>query len=257
MFGSILGTWGIGAWGALVIGGFACGFLNTLAGGGSLITMPLLILLGLDPIAANATNRLALTVQYSTAVWGFRRHGVPLASPIGGIFASGFVGCLVGTGLALVVPPAVFQRILGVAMLLALIPLFTKGKEWFSQESSEETKQPGLLLFLCFWIGLYSGFIQVGVGVWSLLVLLGVGGFDIRKANATKAWLLAGFALLSTVLFIWAGKIVWVAGAILAIGNAGGAWFAAKIAAKHEMSWVRWLVLFAVLAASAKMLGAL
>jgi len=250
-------SWHIWKWCVLILGGVACGFINTLAGGGSLITLPLLIFLGMNPLVANGTNRLSLSVQYMISAIGFWTGGVKLSRFVVLLALPGLLGVQLGAQLASRMSPDGFRFALGIILLFAIIPIFFKAQKWFVQEDESEGKPKFALIPLFLLVGIYSGFITVGVGVWSLIVLLGMGGYSVNHANAVKALILSLYAILGTIVFLQHDQVNFLVGGVLAGGMAGGAWIATRLALKGALPWLRWVLLFAVVGASLRLLGVL
>lgn len=248
-------TWGLWSWVALFCGGVVCGVINTLAGGGSLITLPLLLFLGVPELAANASNRFALVIQNGAAVTSFWHQGTRDLNTIQWLAGPALVGSIIGAIIALHISPQQFRLALGILMLCSLPPIILR-RQPFSQAHTHLASRPRpLLLVVFFFIGLYSGFIQAGVGVWSLLGLLFVGKFPINQANTIKSQLLFLTTLLATLLFLWHGQVLLLVGVALAAGNTLGAWLAAWLAHHTDLSWLRWLLLVVILCASTRLLG--
>lgn len=249
-------TWNFWQWGALLLGGVGCGFVNTLAGGGSMITMPLLIFLGLPPNEANATNRFALTFQYFISALGFWTQGQRDVQSLWKLVIPGLMGTALGSWFAILVDPALFQTMLAILLLIVVIPVVFRKNTWIDQATEQKPSTSGWWLSLVFFgIGVYSGFIQIGVGIWSLLALLGMGGFSLNHANAIKAQLLCVYALLATILFILHGQVWYGVAFGLAAANGVGAWIATRVAYRYSLTWVRWLLLVVVLLSSMRLLG--
>ena len=245
---------GWGSWSLLVVVGVMCGFINTFAGGGSLITLPLLIFLWIPPHQANASNRLALVFQNAASVSGFWWGGVRDTKSIVRLAGPALVGSFLGAYLAVVISPELFKKALGVFMLIALVPLMRPHKA--SQQEAPEHPSVWLMI-LFFGVGIYAGFIQAGAGIWSLLALLLVGGYDLNRANAVKSQLLFLSTLLATAVFLWKGQVIFVVGLVLAVGNSLGAWLATTLASKVDMRMIRWLLLLVILFSSARLFGLL
>lgn len=238
-------------WLVLVAGGLGCGFVNTLAGGGSLLTLPLLLFLGLPPQIANATNRLALVVSTSTAAYGFRRNGITDTRTVWWLAGPALCGGLLGALLASHLPAEHFRKLFGVLLVLAALPgLFQVNLFQQKQESEAPYPPKRSLIVAFFFVGLYSGLIQVGVGIWSLLLLMTLGGYGVSHSNAIKVQLLLMTTVLASLVFLWNDEVVLVLSATLALGNATGAWLATRLLQEDSnTSWIRWLLLGCAIAA--------
>jgi uncharacterized membrane protein YfcA len=237
----------------LVVAGLLAGFINTLAGGGSLLTIPALIFAGLPSPIANATNRVAVFLQTTVATAQFRRkgqldlkEGVVLGLPA-------LAGSILGTFLAVEMNEALFDKILGAVLILILLTLFIKPSMWI-----EQTKK-GLPLWLripvFFVIGIYGGFIQAGVGFLLIVALSLAVGYDLVKSNALKVMIVLLFSCMSLLIFALSGKVVWLYGIILAVGNMTGAYLGVRFAVKRGAKQVRWVLVAAVGVSALKLFG--
>ncbi len=243
-------------WGILFGGGIACGFINTLAGGGSLVTMPLLIFLGIDPLIANATNRLALVVQNASSATGLWLGGIKDSRSIRWLAPAALFGALFGAKLSFFLTPALFKKILAIIMVAVAVPIVSKKDSFKKKASSLLVGKPTPLLVATFFvIGLYSGFIQIGSGIWSLLALFTIGKYSINHANSIKSQLLFLTTLTATILFIWHGQVLFIVSITLAVGNMFGAAIASWVATKYSLEWLRWFIFVGVLVAASRLFG--
>lgn len=251
--------WSVLQWSVLISGGVICGFINTLAGGGSFITLPLLIFLGQPPLIANATNRFALVIQTGTAATGFWYAGERDTQTVLWLAGPGLLGSFLGAHLAVHLDPQVFRTLFALLLVLAVVPVLYKPKIFENPkhtDASEATQRPPIpLLWAFLFVGMYSGFLQVGVGVWSLILLLNFGAMHVNRANAIKSQLLFLTTGSATILFFIYDQVVLSVGLLLAIGNATGAWLATRLVREKNVSWLRWLVLGGSLAACLRLLN--
>jgi uncharacterized membrane protein YfcA len=239
---------------AVIAAGFACGFINTLAGSGSLITLPLLIFLGLPATVANGTNRVAILLQNVVAVSSFKqqkvldfKRGMLLAIPAA-------IGGIIGAQIAVSLDEETMRRVIGALMAIMLVVLIVRPKRWLEGRPEMLGKNPGWIQYIIFFfIGMYGGFIQAGVGIFLLAGLVLAAGYDLVKANAVKLLIVLFFTIFALIVFILNDQVVWEIGLILAIGNMGGAWIASRMAVKKGATFVRY-VLMAVVAISAVLL---
>jgi len=235
----------------VVAAGFASGFINTLAGSGSLITLPLLIFLGLPANVANGTNRIAILLQSLVATGSFRhqkvldlRRGFLLAVPA-------VLGSVIGAQIAVNLDEETMRRVIGILMVVMLVVIIVRPKRWLDGRPEMLNRRPGWLQLVTFFlIGIYGGFIQAGVGIFLLAGLVLIAGYDLVRANAVKLLIVSCYTVFALVIFIANGQVHWVVGLILAIGSMLGAWVAARMAVKRGARFVRWL-LIAVVAVSA------
>lgn len=220
-----------------------------------MLTVPLLILMGLPPQLANASNRLALVVQTGTATAGFLYHGIRDTRTILWLALPGLGGSWVGAQLAVQLPPDVFRKVFAILLGLAVIPILFKPKLFQDNSVTPPSRPPWSLLVTFFFVGIYSGFIQIGAGIWSLLALLWFGGQNVKYANAIKVQLLFLTTGLASIVFLWHDQVILGISVILAVGNSTGAWLATWLmGGKRDVSWLRWLLLAVSLAAIFKLL---
>lgn len=239
---------------ALLAVGFVSGFLNILAGGGSLLTLPLLIFLGLPAAVANGTNRIGILCQNLFAVASFRRQGV---FPLGlSLFcaAPALVGSYLGATLAVDIDELLFRRLLaGIMLGVLLFTLFDPLKHRRTEALSITPLRAAALLISFFAIGLYGGFVQAGVGFLIIPALL-VHGLDLVRTNAVKIIVILLFTLPALAVFMWHGQVDWPLGLVLAAGNAAGGWVASHLAVKKGHDWIKRVVSLTVLAFALKLL---
>ena len=248
---------------ALVLAaGVAGGFLNTVAGGGSALTMPVLIFLGLPSGVANGTVRVAIIVQNLTAVAGFRGKGhfePALAAQLG---LPALAGAVVGSRIAVDVPDAVFNAVLAGVMVLVLASIFIKPKPAGDRTSAVPEGPPAgarrsLLMVIFFVIGVYGGFIQAGVGFLIMSSLIFLSGYDLVRINAVKVAVILVYTVAAVTVFLLNGKVEWGPGLTLAAGNAAGAWLGARFSVTGGEKWIRIILVVAVLVMAVRVSGLL
>lgn len=239
----------------LLIGaGLLAGIINTLAGGGSLITLPLLIFMGLPPVDANASNRVALFVQNVFAVQGFRSKGVFIFPYSFWVAISAAIGAIVGAKIAIDISGELFRRILAVVMVMVMV--MTALKPYLTRSNMGEvfTKgRVGLSIFLFFFVGVYGGFIQAGVGFLVIAVLSNVHGLNMAKTNSIKVFVILIYTIFALIVFFIEDKIHWEYGLILAIGNATGGWVASRWSVGKDDKWIRLFLIVTVVALAIKL----
>lgn len=208
---------------ALALVGVVTGWVNTLAGGGSMLTVPALMFFGLPADVANATNRIAIVVQCATGVWGYRAQGQLEKNAFVRVVPSTLLGAAAGALPAMALPNRVFRPILLGSLLLMAITLVAK-PSFLSPSPHAERGRPGLLAVGALLLsGFYGGFIQAGVGLILIGVLTGMLGYDLVRANALKLAVVLAFSLVAVAVFMWGGLIQWWPAFALALGSAVGA----------------------------------
>src|SRR5690606_28304837 len=237
-------------YGALCLAGIGAGFLNVVAGGGSLLTLPTLMLLGLPADVANGTNRLSIVSQSLSGVVGFHRGGASLERrSVIGVLVPCVLGSLTGALAASRVPVraleiALLATMTAIAALIALVPrLFAAPRDSEPRWDRRAAGFGGL-----FFAGLYGGFVQAGVGFVLLAVLGGVLRFDVVRANALKMVCTLVFGGVALSVFAAAGQIDWPLAALLAVCTVIGSQLGVRFALKVRHDVVRWLIFGCVVA---------
>ncbi len=225
----------------LLVGvGFVVGFINTVAGGGSLISLPILIFLGLPPSVANGTNRIAIVIQNATGIAGFKSKGIstfPFNIYLG---ISALLGSIIGAQIAVDIKGETFNRILAIIMVAVVLSIVFKPKikiEEFQERLTGKYLWFGVIAF--FFIGIYGGFINAGIGFVILLFLHYVNRMSLVRANATKVAIVFTYTLSALAVFIYNDKVLWKVGLVLAIGNAAGAWFSSRISVNRGDNYIK------------------
>lgn len=239
----------------ILLAGVVAGFLNTVAGGGSIISLPFLIFLGLPAQVANGTNRVAMVVESWVAVWNFRRKGFFdwSLSLLFGIPA--IVGSLIGAQIAINTPEGIFNKILGFVMLfilwLSIRPSKTKSGD---SEVKLTTRKKVIGSIGYFLIGIYGGFIHVGVGFIMIAFTSNLLGMSLVMINSVKALVTGLFLTISLVTFIVSGNVDWMVGLILAVGSGIGAWLGSNFAVSKGDVWIKRILVVTVVIMAGKLL---
>lgn len=235
----------------VILGGMASGFINTLAGGGSAITIPILTELLGDVSVANGTNRIAILVANIGAVANFQRSGkVPWAA-VRRLAIPAALGAIGGSWFATVISSGVLRRVFAAVILFVALSVLYKPARWV-QEREAKLREPWRSL-LFFALGFYGGFVQAGVGLMLLSGLVLGGGLDLVRGNAAKVALIAIYTPLTIAVFASAAQVDLAVGAVLAIGQVSGAVGASQLAIAKGANWVRWVLLVAAVAAAIRL----
>lgn len=245
-----------------LLGGMLAGIINTLAGSGSLVTLPLLAMLGLPAPIANATNRVGVVVQCLVGSYAFHREGMLNAGPITWWYVGPtLLGSVLGALVAVDLNEQVMNVVIGVIMVAMLVMTLLDTKRFVRppQETEEAPIQrpSWRMLLLLFAVGIYGGFIQAGVGVILLVVLVTGAGLDVGRANAMKMLIALGLAAAALVLFVWNDMIDWPLGLLMAAGQATGAWLGVKFLAGRPGAarWVQRLLIVVIVLGIVRFLG--
>ncbi len=238
---------------AAVAAGFAAGFINTLAGNGSSITLPLLIFMGLPPTVANGTNRIGVIVQTMMSTFTYHRQGVMPWRDGLRLAAPAALGGLVGALIAVDLDEEKMRLAIGGMLVLSFILILLRPERWLHgrPEGARPVRWLDMLIF--FAIGVYGGFIQAGVGIFLLLALVLGLGHNLMRGNALKSFLVLALNLVAFAVFIRHDQVNWLIGGILAVGQLMGAWVAARMAVQPwAQRWVYRLLLVVVIVSAAQ-----
>lgn len=218
----------------LVVGGTAAGLINAVAGGGSTLTVPLLVLAGVPGNSANGSNRVGVLTSNAAAATAFRKLGVRGLSKSAPVLVPIVVGSLVGAFLITRLADDSFERVFGLVMLPVIFLSIRKPK--VKLDAAPWPIGVTVAVFLA--VGLYGGAVQAGVGL-VMLAALTRAGYDLVTANNIKV--VANLTLTAVVLpiFIAQGKVEWVPALILAAGFTTGGWIGAHAAVKGGERLIR------------------
>lgn len=229
--------------------GICAGFINTVAFGGSLLALPVLIFLGLESAVANGTNRVAIFCQNFSAIMGFRRKGVFDFSYSIFLAIPAVIGAVIGALIAVDIKDTVFNLILAIVMVTMLVlTLLNPTKRLKDKIEIGQTRSKIITMVVFFFIGIYGGFIQAGVGLLIITGLRLLTGMDLVRTNAIKVFVIFFYTVVALGVFILEGKVNWYLGPTLAVGNACGAWLGSHWAVEKGEKWIRVVLIVAVLA---------
>ncbi|MGI9244042.1 MAG: sulfite exporter TauE/SafE family protein [Verrucomicrobiales bacterium] len=235
----------------LAVLGVIAGTLNVLAGGGSLLTLPAMVFIGLDGAVANGTNRVAILAQNVTAVGGFRSLGFSDMKLSFSLALAALPGGICGALLGTMVRGELFNRILGVVLIAVLLLMTVQGLRKANSGGAQvresarlgddvpSRRQMILGHLAMVGVGFFGGFIQAGVGFLLMAVLNRVLGLDLVRVNMHKVFIVAVFTLAALIIFAARGQILWVPGLALAVGNSIGGWIGSHLSVLKGESWIR------------------
>lgn len=232
----------------IIIGAIA-GFLNTIAGGGTLITLPVLIFMGLPSSVANATARVGILAQNIFAVGGFHSKGVKLPFPYTiYLCIASLVGGYVGAHMAAQISDDLFNKIIAIIMVLVVLSIVFEKKKNTSDQLEKVSNARQVLGFLGFFaLGIYGGFIQAGIGFLVIALMTHLHHFDLVKTNYIKVFAAIVYTGIAVATFALAEKIIWETGLMLAVGHALGAWFGSRWSVTAGEKWIKRILVVAVI----------
>ena len=237
----------------LIAAGFVAGVVNTIAGGGSFLTLPALMLFGLEPKIANGTNRVAVLFSSASAVATFHQHGHLDRRLATKLTLPTMCGVPIGALLAIYLPPDTFEAFFGVVFLLMAVLLILNPRRMV--ETNRALAHGHRMVWPIFvGIGIYVGFIQAGLGILLLLAMSWLRQGDLVAANGVKN--LVGFfvTLLATLVFVIYGKVEWLPGLTMAAGNLAGGYVGAKLAIKKGNRMIFGFLVVVMVATGMKLL---
>jgi uncharacterized protein len=212
-------------------GGLIAGSINTLAGNGSAIVLIILTdVAGLSPNVANGTNRIGVLIQ--TLASGYelnKKHNQELRNSKSIIIVT-VLGALLGVFIASIISNEQFKQAYKFMMLLMLIVILVKPSRWLKSEKSLPLFPAYISYPVFFLVGVYGGFIQMGVGIFLLAALVLLAGYTIMNSNLVKALIVASYTVVVLIIFQIKGLVDWEAGIIIALSQGLGGWLTAKYA---------------------------
>lgn len=236
-----------------VAAGLACGFLNTAASSGSAVSLPVLMLIGLDPISANATNRIPVLIGAITATMSFHTKKAIRWSLAAKLSVPVTIGGVLGACLAEIVPARDMGLVITVAVLLAFALLFTKLKEAIERAVVTDVPRLGPREFCLFLgIGAWLGFIVLDGATYLLLALTLAVGLNLIHANAVKSFILIPVTVVAMLVFACKGDIEWTLGAVMGAGSIIGGMLGARLATSANAR--KWVFMLLVTVISAELI---
>jgi uncharacterized membrane protein YfcA len=222
----------------IAIGAIA-GFMNTVASSGSAITLPIMILLGIEPLVANSTNRLPIFIGFLTSVINYGKAGkIPwkksfiLAIPVALGTATGaiFVGSL---------PKFYSELFVIIALVISLTLVLLNPKRFLTSQHVQEKEIKIWSMLTCFVIGIWAGIIILDTAIFMLFFLVLMLKCDLLQANVVKSFLILVVGLISLCVFVYNGQVNWPVGITLSIGSALGSYIGSTFAMQESSrTWV-------------------
>jgi len=235
-----------------IIGGGVAGVINTLAGNGSAITLTILTeVLQLPPNVANGTNRVGIFTQSAAGSWVFYKKGKLDIHRSRAYIIPIIIGAIFGVLVAVWVSNEQFKQVFQFMMLAMFLVILVRPKRWLQESNPNMRINYWLVLPAFFALGFYGGFIQMGMGIFFLAAMVLGARYSMTDANAVKSFVVMAYTIVVIAIFQWKGLIDWKMGALLAVGQTTGGWWAANFATGHPAAnlWAyRLLVVIVVLA---------
>lgn len=238
---------------AILAVGVVAGFFNVTAGGGSLLTLPLLVLLGLPSPVANGTNRVAIVIQNLVAVPTFRHGGVRGLRRALPLVLLALPGTVLGAWAGVVVSDALFRRVIAVTMVVLAGVVLLSRRPVGGQATGERPFRPWTLAAFAL-LGFYAGFIQAGIGFFIVFALAGLERFPLVRAHAFKVTVVLALQCVALPVFALGGMVRWIPGLVLAVGLSLGGFLGARMALRSSERFLRVLLGFAAVALAIKLL---
>jgi len=218
-----------------ILGGLVAGFINTLAGNGSAITLTILIeVLGLPPSVANATNRVGIMAQSATGTWAFQKEGKLNLKGNWKYVIPIIIGSIAGAFLAANVSNEQFKSVFKFLMVIMLGVILVKPKRWIRETEMVNVLPLYIVIPVFLGIGFYAGFIQMGMGVIYLAVMVLLAKVNIMESNALKVFTTGLLTVFALSIFHYKGLVDWKIGGIVAIGQATGGYLTATYVSRFE-----------------------
>ncbi len=234
----------------IFFGGMFAGVINSMAGGGSLLTVPLLSLAGVDGLFANGTNRVAVLIQNGSTSYGYARKKVVGFRDAIPIFVPAVAGGLIGALAVSGIDDDLFKKIFGVMMFPMLALSLWKPKA----KAASKPWPLWLNVVVFFLVGIYAGAIQAGVGL-ILLLLLSRAGFDLLEGNAIKTYVILVVSAVAVVTFVVQGQVRWLPALVLSTGMALGGYAGSQVAVAGGDRVIRPVLVISVVVLALNMIG--
>jgi len=236
----------------LLVLGYIAGIINTLAGGGSNLTLPALMILGMPADVANATNRVGIFLQTLWGTKGFHSHGELPLHDVKAIFIPLGIGGLIGALAASYAPvtylkPVLLITMISMSLIILIKPSIVLPEPGTIPNRVSQTPSSWVMLFIS---GLYGSFVQAGVGFVLIMALAGTLRYDLVKSNALKLLCTLGFTSIALVIFIARDQVLWIPGLILASTMMIGAHHGVKFAIKAKPESLKWFLFIMTLCGS-------
>ncbi len=238
----------------LFVVGTIAAFINVNAGGGSSLTLPALIFLGLDTATANGTNRIAVLMQSFASIHAFQKESYSQFKLSWKMSLLTLPGAVVGALAAVEISDVIFKKILAIIMIAIIVIMLLPGSKNNSVDNSENKKLTPLTVIAFLFIGFYGGIIQVGIGFILMAVLQKFMKFNLLYVNMHKVFIVCVLTVPALLIFVLLGKVNWYWGLSLALGNSLGGWWATKISIRKGDKFIKAVLIVSILIIAIKLL---
>jgi uncharacterized membrane protein YfcA len=230
--------------------GLVGGFINTLAGGGSIVMVPAMMMVGLPAGIANATSRVPIFAQCLTSTATFAKARRLEARPALDVTPLAIVGAIAGAWVETLLPDRFYKPFLLVTMIAMALLLLVRAETLAPAPDTQPRRVLGapVPMLLTFAAGFFGGLIQAGAGFVLLALFAGALRYDLVRANALKAVVMLAYITVTVVIFAMRGRIVWEIAGAMTVGSVIGAWLGARTAIAKDSGWIRWLIVAMVIA---------
>jgi hypothetical protein len=239
----------------LIAAGVIAGFINTLAGSGSLLTLPLFMAFGLPAPVANGTNRIGIFLQGLVGVWSYKKENIIDFRTALRLGIPSVIGSVIGTTIAIDINEQAMEATIGILLLVMFFLILLAPDRFLKSRQGSGALPLWIQMLVFFVIGIYGGFIQAGVGFFILGGLVLASGFDLVKANALKVLLIFLYTPFSLVIFMFNHQVNYKLGLVASIGMMAGAWLGVRVTVKWGPGLMRVILLAVILVAAIKLLG--
>ncbi|MBN1250597.1 MAG: sulfite exporter TauE/SafE family protein [Bacteroidales bacterium] len=236
--------------------GFAAGFINTFAGSGTAINYFLFFLLGIPINVASGTVRLGVIMQaIATSLSFYKKKQLDVVKALF-ISIPVTAGAIIGAEIAVSVNLMIFERLIGVVLLIMLFFLFYDSDRWIKGKLVLSSRKVSFWhLIIYFLIGIYGGFLHIGFGIFMIAALVYISGYDLVKAAAIKIFVVLIYTPFVFVIFMLNNQVEYLIGFVTGLGNLTGGLLAASLATKWGAGFIRWILIFVLIVFSLKLFG--
>ncbi|MDX1939360.1 MAG: sulfite exporter TauE/SafE family protein [Saprospiraceae bacterium] len=239
-----------------IVGSFLAGAINTLAGNGSVITLSLMTeMIGLPGNVANGTNRIGLFTQSAAGAFGFWQNGRLDFRRSWAFLVFTSIGAIIGALVAVKVSNEQFLSVFRFLMVFMLFVILFKPERWLRQTDPNLNLSLGLVIPMFLALGFYGGFIQMGMGIFFVAVMVLTARYSLVDSNAIKVTIVGIYTIIVILIFQYKGLIDWKIGALIAIGQTIGGYLTAVYASKNANAarWAHRILILAVVLSVIKM----